>query len=279
MSATDVATHVFMQMEQRKYASKLSSIKSQVASAETMVDLSRAYSGVKSAAHPVLRPLVRNSPERRDVDLAAQEKGEQLIGAALEALTEFRRTPPKDFTERAGRFIENYREPCRGDFPALYHKADRGLETVKAWRHQNLKTDADYVERPTRGEDLIALGYVFHQTTREAVRGIIREGFERGSFSRTPIDFNGDTWIAVHPKHLPPSQVHDYGGVQALEPNWDPEVKYSYDDDMNTIETKVPRTIPADKLILSDKNGKVAHDGTLRSALGKVAPSGHRFRR
>lgn len=279
MGATDVATHAFVQMEKRKYASKLSSVRSQVERSETMADLSRAYMGAKSAAHPVIRALVRNSPERGAVDLAAQEKGEQLIGAALELLNEFRRTPPKDFTERAGRFIQNYREPCRGDFPALYHKADRGLEAVKGWRHQNLKTDADFVERPGRGEDLVALGYVFHQTTREAVRGIVREGFERGSFSRTPIDFTGDTWIAVHPKHLPPSQVHNYGGVEALEPTWDPEVKYDYDDDMNTIETRVSRTIPADKLILADKNGKVAHDGTLRSALGKVAASGHRLRR
>jgi RNA polymerase sigma factor (sigma-70 family) len=63
-------------------------------------------------------------------------------------------------------------------------------------------------------------GYVYHNTNREAVESIGREGMDAGSFSHRPIDFGGDTHLAVHRQDLPEFQEHQYGKVTAFEPRW-----------------------------------------------------------
>lgn len=271
MIPADPATALFLQLEQRKHDQRLTQAEGAIARADTMAELVRAYLPVKTAAHAILRAVVRHSPERQRVDLAAHRQGESLIDRALDRLGEFRRCPELQFRLMAGKFIEQFREPCRGDFPALYHKAERGLQEVKTWRHQKLKDPQDAVERPVRGADLQALGYVFHHTRGGALPAILAEGFTRGSFSRSPIDAGGDVWLAVHPRHLPPSQEHDYGGVVALEPNWDPEVTGKYDADMNWVTRSTERSVPADLLVVADRHGHVQGDGTLHAAMGPNA--------
>lgn len=91
--------------------------------------------------------------------------------------------------------------------------------------------------------------YVYHNTRGEQLREIEEAGFNAGAFSERPIDFGGDVWIAARKADLPNVQTHDYGGVQAFEPNF----VSGYDAEGFPIEQALE---PA-KLFLVDKRGRV----------------------
>ncbi|MDQ3920211.1 MAG: 2'-5' RNA ligase family protein, partial [Acidobacteriota bacterium] len=97
--------------------------------------------------------------------------------------------------------------------------------------------------------------FVYHNTSREAVDAIEREGMDQGSFSDRPIKFGGDSWIAVRRGDLPDPQEHTYGNAKAIEPSY--EFK-NYDNPDDPSAYSLGRhTIPADKFYLVDKKGRV----------------------
>lgn len=114
--------------------------------------------------------------------------------------------------------------------------------------------------------------YVFHNTSKAALDAILTEGMDAGTFSRKPIDFGGDVWIAVKESDLPGYQEHDYGGVPALETNWE---RREYEGDKVKLARNV---ISPDKIIVVDKKGRpigepsysVGPDGTVTAEFGPV---------
>ena len=96
--------------------------------------------------------------------------------------------------------------------------------------------------------------YVFHNTKREFLPQIEKEGLIAGSFATKPIDFGGDVWIAVRKSDLPLNfdnlalHEHQYGDVVAIEPTWE----YGLDSENNVLS----RVVAPEKLILVNQKGK-----------------------
>lgn len=276
---TNTAVSFFIQQEMQKYASSMRHLISQAKDVSSLLELGRLHSSARVAGHATIRSLVRTGSEKTQMESACLSSGEKIIDAAASAFAEHRRQFKDDYTKVKGKFIQDVLEPCRGHFPALYHKADRLLVKVEGWRAVSLKSEEDMVRRPKKGDDLQALGYVFHNTSLGTLSSILQEGLTAGSFTRKPIDFGQNTWIAVPERYLPEYQEHDYAGARALEPNWEREKIYSYDDDMNTVTKPGPeKSIPFDLVIVCDKNGYVKNDGLLTTALSKTASSRLRYR-
>ncbi len=112
--------------------------------------------------------------------------------------------------------------------------------------------------QPQKGEKL-GNDYVFHNTNKDALAGIEKEGMSAGSFSDKPIDFGGDSWIAIRRDRLGDFQQQTYGKVTSLEPTW--EIGTNPDG------TPIYRMISPNDLVLVDKNGKVIR------TLGQGMPS------
>lgn len=112
------------------------------------------------------------------------------------------------------------------------------------------KTEA--VPRETPAEPVpgkkLPTGFVYHNTRGSELDAIAQEGMTAGSFSKRPIDFGGDSWIAVRRDDISGSiQEHPYGAEVALEPTWG-EAAPGYSQTM---------PIPPDRLYLVDRNGRL----------------------
>ena len=70
-----------------------------------------------------------------------------------------------------------------------------------------------------------------------------------GSFSDRPIDFGGDTWIAVRKSDLPKYQEHSYGKAVSFEPG--------YETGLDAEGFPILESIPTDKIYIADKSGRL----------------------
>jgi hypothetical protein len=100
-------------------------------------------------------------------------------------------------------------------------------------------------EKPGRTKSL-GSDYVFHNTHSKDIKSIMEEGLTQGSFSEKPIDYGGDTWIAVKKSDLPNAQVHDVDGVKWYEPA--------------NLEAN---PVTGDKIIIVDKKGRPTGKGAV----------------
>ncbi len=115
------------------------------------------------------------------------------------------------------------------------------------------KEGGDAELQPARGAKLPA-GWVYHNTKSADFDKIKAEGLSGGSFTHRPgFDFGGDAWLAVRHADLRAPREHQYGKVTAVEPLWEP----GRDADHNHHDTF--HSIPADRVMVVDKQGRVIH--------------------
>lgn len=132
------ANDFYIQTQMRAFQAQLDLATQSVSRAKNITELIRANNQALVAAPSVIRAITRGGAEMRRFTVAATQRGESIIDQSLQALMAYKLFSEEDFTSMAGQFIQTVREPCRGHFPHLYHRADRGLIAIKTWRHQNL---------------------------------------------------------------------------------------------------------------------------------------------
>lgn len=236
-AANQVALQHFLQQESERFRQRIGIVLQDVHAAQDIHDLVRAVSSAAVAAPATVRSLHHGGPEHTNVRLAAETRGRAIIDVALQHLGEFRRCPQHQYKQQQGQFIEHFREPCRGHFPALYNHADNGIRELATWRHRHLKDETDMVSRPERGEDLLALGYVFRQVGRAGLNGIRKHGLSADGFLPEPTGDGEGVWLAVHPSQLP---------------------------------GEAGKLVPADLLVVCDRHAHVQGDGTLHAGVSAV---------
>lgn len=101
-------------------------------------------------------------------------------------------------------------------------------------------------------------GYVFHNTTQEALDQIKQEGLSAGSFTLRPFDFvpGQGVYLAVKKSDLKNIEEHQYGKEWAIEPSYIRRDEYGQEvkgDDGYLIYD----AIPTNKIYLVDKKGIV----------------------
>lgn len=106
---------------------------------------------------------------------------------------------------------------------------------------------------PTSADETPLIGkrlpdeWVYHNIPASDIAIIEREGLSAGSFTVRPgFDFGRDSWIAVRESDLRNVQRHNYGGVETLEPQWEPgRLDNTY------------HVVPANRVVVVSKSGIV----------------------
>ena len=127
MNQSQTAIQFWIAEQTRKFESRLDSELSRIRHARDLGEIVRAVSVARSGADATIRATVGSQVHRFNVQ--AEDIARGLQDKALER---YRALDAQTRHRERGRFIQDWREPCRGYFPNLCYNFDRAVAMIAA---------------------------------------------------------------------------------------------------------------------------------------------------